>query len=179
MLWLFFVNIRCFGCCRWRFRSYSGSLLQTPKSNQNAGPRRSALAVARVPSLRGSSGGIAYGLLRCTSSRCVRLRRTVAALPPPDQSRNEACRRGRWIKIKSRRADTRTNGGRGCCGSSLLAMIVLQARCGFFGGVTLECHHFRNANQKEFISAHIVRAGVGDDSLVCGDGRGGCDIADV
>ncbi|MDZ3825917.1 hypothetical protein [Pseudomonas monsensis] len=61
----------------------------------------------------------------------------------------------------------------------MLAMIVLQARCGFFGGVTLECHHFRNANQKEFISAHIVRAGVGDDSLVCGDGRGGCDIADV
>jgi len=37
-----------------------------------------------VPSLRDSSGGIAYGLLRCTSSRCMRLRRTVAALPPPD-----------------------------------------------------------------------------------------------
>ncbi|TDB56558.1 hypothetical protein EIY72_28850, partial [Pseudomonas vancouverensis] len=38
-----------------------------------------------VPSLRDSSGGIAYGLLRCTSSRCVRLRRTVATLPPPDK----------------------------------------------------------------------------------------------
>ncbi|EZP30481.1 hypothetical protein BW33_03310 [Pseudomonas sp. RIT288] len=28
-----------------------------------------------VPSLRCPSGGIAYGLLRCTSSRCMRLRR--------------------------------------------------------------------------------------------------------
>ena len=35
-----------------------------------------------VPSLRDPSGGIASGLLRCTSSRCVRLRRTVATLPP-------------------------------------------------------------------------------------------------
>ena len=46
-----------------------------------------------VPSLRCPSGGIAYGLLRCTSSRCMRLRRTVAALPPPDQSLHSACRR--------------------------------------------------------------------------------------
>ncbi|CAI8797959.1 hypothetical protein EMIT0P395_10111 [Pseudomonas sp. IT-P395] len=30
-----------------------------------------------VPSLRCPSGGIAYGLLRCTSSRCMRLRRTA------------------------------------------------------------------------------------------------------
>ena len=49
--------------------------------------------MARVPSLRDQSGGIAYGLLRCTSSRCMRLRRTVAALPPPDQSLHSACRR--------------------------------------------------------------------------------------
>ncbi len=38
-------------------------------------------------------GGSAYGLLRCTSSRCVWLRQTVAALPPPDQSLRSACRR--------------------------------------------------------------------------------------
>ncbi|MGE1095224.1 hypothetical protein, partial [Pseudomonas zeae] len=41
MLWVFFVNIRFCGCRRWRFRSYSDSLFQTPKSKQKAGPRRS------------------------------------------------------------------------------------------------------------------------------------------
>jgi len=48
-------------------------------------------------------------LLRCTSSRCVWLRQTVAALPRPDQSLHSAFRRRPWIKIKikSRRADTR------------------------------------------------------------------------
>ena len=40
----FWVYIRCFGCCRWRFRPYGESLFQTPKSNQKAGPRRAALA---------------------------------------------------------------------------------------------------------------------------------------
>jgi len=39
-------------------------------------------------------------LLRCTSSRCVWLRQTVAALPPPDQSLHSAFRRRPWIKIK-------------------------------------------------------------------------------
>ncbi|CAI8751700.1 hypothetical protein EMIT0232MI5_140021 [Pseudomonas sp. IT-232MI5] len=60
-----------------------------------------------VPSLRDRSGRSAYGLLRCTSSRCVWLRQTVAALPRPDQSLHSAFRRRPWIKIKSRRADTR------------------------------------------------------------------------
>ena len=82
------------------------------KSNPKRLPQRSALAVARVPSLRDSSGGIASGLLRCTSSRCVRLRRTVATLPPPDKPLHSACRRGRHGKIKSfRRADTRPLSG--------------------------------------------------------------------
>ncbi|MHA3739201.1 hypothetical protein ACXR0M_26515 [Pseudomonas sp. Eth.TT006] len=35
-----------------------------------------------VPSLRCPSGGIAYGLLRCTSSRCMRLRRTALRAYP-------------------------------------------------------------------------------------------------
>ena len=48
-----------------------------------------------------------YGLLRCTSSRCVWLRQTVAALPLPDETLHSAFRRRLWIKIKSRRADTR------------------------------------------------------------------------
>jgi hypothetical protein len=48
----FWGYIRCFGWCAWRFRSYSESLWQTPQRNQRSGPRRSALAVARVPSLR-------------------------------------------------------------------------------------------------------------------------------
>jgi len=55
-----------------------------------------------VPSFRDSSGGIAYGLLRCTSSRCMRLRRTVAALPPPDKSLHSAFRRGQKIKSFTR-----------------------------------------------------------------------------
>ncbi|PTC17045.1 hypothetical protein C0J26_24250 [Pseudomonas baetica] len=51
------------------------------KSNQ----KRLLLRAARslrlgVPSLRNRSGRSAYGLLRCTSSRCVWLRQTVAAL---------------------------------------------------------------------------------------------------
>jgi hypothetical protein len=54
-----------------------------------------------VPSLRDPSGRIAYGLLRCTSSRCIWLRQTVAALPPPDESLHSAFRRRPWIKIKS------------------------------------------------------------------------------
>ncbi|NYH07909.1 hypothetical protein GGI52_000952 [Pseudomonas moraviensis] len=55
-----------------------------------------------VPSFRDSSGGIAYGLLRCTSSRCMRLRRTVAALPPPDKSLHSAFRWGRHVKSFTR-----------------------------------------------------------------------------
>ncbi|WP_224794706.1 hypothetical protein, partial [Pseudomonas fluorescens] len=43
----------------------------------------------------------ASGLLRCTSSRCIWLRQTVAALPPPDESLHSAFRRRPWIKIKS------------------------------------------------------------------------------
>jgi len=98
----FCVNIRFCGCRGWRFRFYSDSLFQTPKSKQKAGPRRSARSLGLgVPSLRDRSGGIASGLLRCTSFRCVRLRRTVATLPPPDQSLHSACRRGRHGKIKS------------------------------------------------------------------------------
>ncbi|MBU6961692.1 hypothetical protein KRR23_28645, partial [Pseudomonas sp. CVAP len=47
------------------FRFYSVSLLQTPKSNQNASPQAYGTSLRLgVPSLRHSSGGIAYGLLR-------------------------------------------------------------------------------------------------------------------
>ena len=59
---------------------------------RNAGPAKSkqkALPLAygtllrlSVPSLRCPSGGIAYGLLRCTSSRCMRLRRTALRASP-------------------------------------------------------------------------------------------------
>ncbi len=73
----FWVYIRFFGGCGWRFRSYSDSLWQTPQRKQRSGPRRSARSLGLgVPSLRDSSGGIASGLLRCTSSRCVWLRQT-------------------------------------------------------------------------------------------------------
>jgi hypothetical protein len=77
-------HIRCFGCCRWRFRSYSESLFQTPKRNQKALPLAYGTSLRlSVPSLRCPSGGIAYGLLRCTSSRCMRLRRTALRASPP------------------------------------------------------------------------------------------------
>ncbi len=62
-------------------------LRRVPFSDAKKEPKRWAPAFGTslwlgVPSFRDSSGGIAYGLLRCTSSRCMRLRRTVAALPP-------------------------------------------------------------------------------------------------
>ncbi|VVN12193.1 hypothetical protein PS619_03881 [Pseudomonas fluorescens] len=76
-------HIRCCGCCRWRFRSYSDSLFQTPKSKQKALPLAYGTSLRlSVPSLRCPSGGIAYGLLRCTSSRCMRLRRTALCAYP-------------------------------------------------------------------------------------------------
>ena len=53
-----------------------------------------------VPSLRHPSGDIASGLLRCTSSRCVRLRRTALRAYSPDECLHSACRRGGWIKSK-------------------------------------------------------------------------------
>ena len=72
---------------------------------------------ARVPSLRARSGRSGYGLLRCTSFRCVWLRQTVAALPRPDQSLRSASRSRPWIKIKGRRADTRPQGECSLCRS--------------------------------------------------------------
>ncbi len=79
----FWVYIRCCGCCRWRFRSYSESPFSDAKKvTQKALPRRTARSLKLgVPSLRDRSGRSGYGLLRCTSLRCVRLRRTVAAHP--------------------------------------------------------------------------------------------------
>jgi len=80
------VHIRCCGNGGWRFRPYGDSLfLQTPKKSK----QKNACSYVR-PTRWGSGflrsgihpGGIASGLLRCTSSRCVRLRRTVATLPP-------------------------------------------------------------------------------------------------
>ena len=96
-------HIRCCGCCRWRFRSYSDSLFQTPKSKQKALPRRTARSLGLgVPSLRDRSWRSGSGWLRCTYTRCVRLRHTVAALPRPDRSRNEACRRGKRSKARAK-----------------------------------------------------------------------------
>jgi hypothetical protein len=80
------VHIHCCGNGGWRFRPYGDSLFfQTPKKSK----QKNACSYVR-PTRWGSGflrsgihpGGIASGLLRCTSSRCVRLRRTVAALPP-------------------------------------------------------------------------------------------------
>jgi hypothetical protein len=99
--------IRCCGCCRWRFRSYSESLFQTPecrpskKEPKGFAPAYGTSLRLSVPSLRYPSGGIAYGLLRCTSSRCVRLRRTALRACPPDGHLRSACRRGKKSKAKA------------------------------------------------------------------------------
>ena len=79
------------------------TFLQAPKKvSKKRLPQRSAHSLGLgVPSFRDPSGRIVSGLLRCTSSRCVWLRQTVAALPPPDESLHSASRRGGWIKIKS------------------------------------------------------------------------------
>jgi len=102
-IWGGWGHIRCCGNGFLWFRSYSGSLWQTPQSNQRSwAPAFGPSLGLGVPSFRYSSGGIAYGLLRCTSSRCMRLRRTVAALPPPDESLHSAFRRGQKIKSFTR-----------------------------------------------------------------------------
>ncbi len=74
-LWLFWVNIRCFGGCFWRFRSYSGSLWQTPQSNQKALLLRSALA---------GSGPFAPGPIRAQRLRFASLHLRPLCLAAPD-----------------------------------------------------------------------------------------------
>ncbi len=72
------VYIRFFGCCGLGFRPYGGSLFPDAEK-----VTKKACSYVR-PARWGSGflhygidpGGIAYGLLRCTYSRCVRLRRT-------------------------------------------------------------------------------------------------------
>ncbi len=99
----FWGYIRFFWGCGWWFRPYGESPFpDAEKVTEKALLLRSARSLRLgVSSLRDRSGGSAYGLLRCTSSRCVWLRQTVAALPPPDQSLHSAFRRRSWIKIKS------------------------------------------------------------------------------
>ncbi len=123
------VNIRCCGCCGWRFRPYGDSLfLQTPKkSKQKNACSYVRPSQARVPSLRDRSGRSGYGLLRCTTFRCVWLRQTVAALPRPDQSLHSAFRRRRWIKIKS---FTRANAHRVGAAEGCDLLILLLVFCG-------------------------------------------------
>ena len=100
---LFGGHIRCCGHGGLGFRPYGDLLfLQTPKkSKQKNACSYVRPSQARVPSLRDRSGRSGYGLLRCTSLRCVWLRQTVAALPSPDQSLRSAFRCRPWIKIKS------------------------------------------------------------------------------
>ncbi len=99
----FWGYIRFFGCGGWRFRPYGESPF--PDAEKVTEKACSCVRPARWGSgfLRSGTDpwGSASGLLRCTSSRCVWLRQTVAALPPPDQSLHSAFRRRPWIKIKS------------------------------------------------------------------------------
>ncbi len=72
---MFWVNIRCFGCCGWRFRPYGESLFQTPKRNQKAWLLRSALA---------GSGSFAAGSIRAQRLRFASLHLLPLCLAAPD-----------------------------------------------------------------------------------------------
>ena len=99
------VHIRCCGNGCLGFRPYGGSPFSNAKKVTQNACSYVRPSQARVLSLRDRSGRSGYGLLRCTSFRCVWLRQTVAALPRPDQSLRSAFRRRPWIKIKSTRAN--------------------------------------------------------------------------
>ncbi len=103
------VHIHFCGNGGLRFRSYSGSLWQTPQSNQRSSPQASGTSPRLgVPSLRCPSGGIAYGLLRDDLLSMCPATPYGAARPPPDEHLHSASRRGGWIKINSgRRANAR------------------------------------------------------------------------
>jgi len=110
------------------------------KSNQKTlAPASGPSLGLGVPSLRHPSGDIASGLLRCTSSRCVRLRRTALRAHSPDECLHSAFRRGGWIKSRSKIQSARRADARSCglvvwwfggfwwappVGASLLAMVV-------------------------------------------------------
>ena len=88
MKWVVGVHIHCCDNGHLWFRFYSDSLFQTPecrpskKEPKGFAPAYGTSLRLSVPSLRCPSGGIAYGLLRCTSSRCMRLRRTALRASP-------------------------------------------------------------------------------------------------
>ncbi len=87
------MYIRCCGNGFLGFRPYGGSLFSNAKkvTKKSWPPAYGTSLRLSVPSLRCPSGGIAYGLLRCTSSRCMRLRRTaLRAYPLMDTSARPA-----------------------------------------------------------------------------------------
>ena len=105
------VHIRCCGNGHLGFRPYGDSLfLQAPKKSKQKihSPRRPAPRLGSVFLRSGIHLGASPPVcFATTSSRCVRLRRTALRACPPDECLHSACRRGGWIKIKSRRATAR------------------------------------------------------------------------
>jgi len=102
------------------------------KSNPKRSPLASGPSLGLgVPSLRHSSGGIAYGLLRDDLLSMCSATPNGAARHSPDKRLPSASRGGGWIKIKScRRADTRPvewwRAWVYSVGASLLAMAAHQ-----------------------------------------------------
>ncbi|MGF6152922.1 hypothetical protein QFZ84_003916 [Pseudomonas fluorescens] len=90
------VHIHFCGNGHLRFRPDGESLFQTPKRNQKASPQASGTSPRLgVPSLRHSSGGIAYGLLRDDLLSMCPAAPYGAARPPPDEHLHSASRKGR------------------------------------------------------------------------------------
>ena len=130
------VHIRCCGNGGLGFRPYGGSPFSNAKKVTQKACSYVRPSQARVPSLRDRSGRSGSGLLRCTSFRCVWLRQTVAALPPPDQSLHSAFRRRRWIKIKSTRANAHCVGAAEGC--DLLLLLFCGSEPAREGGLTAD-----------------------------------------
>jgi len=96
-------HIRCFGCRRWRFRSYSESLFQTPKRNQKALP----LAYGPLAGARGSRATVSIRghRLRFASLHLLSMNAASphgAARLPPDEHLRSACRWGKRSRAEAR-----------------------------------------------------------------------------
>ncbi len=132
----------------WVLRLAVSPLRRVTFSKRRKGNRKGLLLRAArslglgVPSLRDRSGRSASGLLRCTSSRCVWLRQTVAALPRPEQSLRSAFRRRPWIKIKS---------GSRACAHPGVGRHAPRAGCTY-----LPCRSCRRLRSSDLISAFAL-----------------------
>ena len=132
------VNIRCFGCCFWRFRPYGESLFQTPKSNQNASscvrPARWGSGYLRSGTDPGAAAPVCFAAPPSAVYDCVvRSLRSHARINPSTQPSDVAGgSRSRALEL----ALIVEWGGfaAGCC-AALLLLLLLWERPAREGGL--------------------------------------------